>query len=209
MNNAGVLREHHKFLIIQMFRIIKETLKEMAMRLSANGVLAKPNDIWFLTWSELLALSRGETINTLALVESRRADLERYQKMTPPIILTSDGEAPVVKYQVEDAPEGALVGLPVSAGIVEGIVHVIHDPQAESLEPGEILVAPFTDPGWTPLFINASGLIMEIGGIMTHGSVVAREYSIPAVVGVRDATTELQTGQRVRIDGNRGIIEIL
>ncbi len=115
----------------------------------------------------------------------------------------------MVKYQVADAPPGALVGNPVSAGVVEGPVRVIRDPQTETLNPGEILVAPFTDPGWTPLFINAGGLIMEVGGIMTHGSVVAREYGIPAVVGVREATKILQTGQQVRMDGNRGVIEIL
>lgn len=86
---------------------------------------------------------------------------------------------------------------------------MIHDPQTETLAPGEILVAAYTDPGWTPLFINAAGLIMEIGGMMNHGSVVAREYGIPAVVGVREATKRLRTGQRVRLDGNRGIVEIL
>jgi pyruvate,water dikinase len=93
--------------------------------------------------------------------------------------------------------------------VVEGVVHVIRDPQRETLAPDEILVAEFTDPGWTPLFINASGLIMEVGGTLTHGAVVAREYGIPAIVGVREATTKLQTGQRVRVDGNRGIIEII
>lgn len=209
INEASVLREHHKFLIIQIFRIVKENLKQIAIHLTENNTLAKPDDIWFLTWTEIVALVDGKTLAVDELVSARRRDMLHYQKLTPPMILTSDGEAPVVKYQVEDAPDGALVGLPVSAGIIEGIVHVIHNPQTESLEPGEILVAPFTDPGWTPLFINAGGLIMEVGGIMTHGSVVAREYSIPAVVGVRNATTELQTGQRVRIDGNRGIIEIL
>ena len=86
---------------------------------------------------------------------------------------------------------------------------MIDDPQTETLNPGDILVAPFTDPGWTPLFINAGGLIMEVGGAMTHGSVVAREYGIPAIVGVRGATEALHTGQRVRIDGNRGVIELL
>ena len=101
-----------------------------------------------------------------------------------------------------------MVGTPVSAGVVEGTVRVIHDPQTEKLNLGEILVAVFTDPGWTPLFINAAGLILEIGGMMNHGSVVAREYGIPAVVGVRGATQRLQTGLRVRLDGNRGIIEI-
>ena len=209
MSEASVLREHHKFLIIQIFGTIKETLKSMAVSLTENNILAKPDDIWFLTWTELLALARGDNLNTRDLVTERRKNFARYQKMTPPVVLTSDGETPVVKYQVADAPEGALVGQPVSAGIAEGIVRIIHDPQTETLHAGEILVAPFTDPGWTPLFINASGLIMEVGGIMTHGSVVAREYSIPAVVGVRSATTELKTGQRVRLDGNRGVIEIL
>ena len=139
----------------------------------------------------------------------RRADLARYLKLTPPAVITSDGETPVVQYRLEDAPPGALLGNPVSPGIVEGVVHVIHDPASETLQPGEILVAPFTDPGWTPLFINAGGLVMDIGGALAHGSVVAREYGIPAVVGVRDATTKLKTGQRVRVDGNRGMIEIL
>lgn len=110
---------------------------------------------------------------------------------------------------MEDAPPGALVGNPVSPGVVEGVVRVVHDPHTETLHPGEILVAHFTDPGWTPLFIDAAGRIMEVGGAMNHGSVVAREYGIPAVVGVRDATKKLRTGQRVRLDGNRGIIEIL
>ena len=149
------------------------------------------------------------TTDWSSLIAQRRADLERYEKLTPPLIVTSDGEAPVVHYQIDDAPEGALLGNPVSPGVVEGVVHVIRDPQRETLAPDEILVAEFTDPGWTPLFINASGLILEVGGALTHGAVVAREYGIPAIVGVRDATTKLQTGQRVRVDGNRGIIEIL
>ncbi len=100
-------------------------------------------------------------------------------------------------------------GYQSEAGIIEGVAHVIHDPATETLRPGEILIAPFTDPGWTPLFINAAGLVMDIGGALAHGSVVAREYGIPAVVGVRGSTEKINTGQRVRVDGNRGIIEIL
>ncbi|MFQ5460281.1 MAG: PEP-utilizing enzyme, partial [Anaerolineae bacterium] len=132
-----------------------------------------------------------------------------YQKLTPPLVITSDGETPMVRYQMSDAPPGALLGSGVSAGVVEGVVRVIRDPQTETLLPGEVLVAEFTDPGWTPLFINAGGLIMEVGGTLNHGSVVAREYGIPAVVGVRGATHELHTGQRVRLDGNRGFVEII
>lgn len=208
-HEGSVLREHHKFYVIQGFRVIKETIKQVAAQLTEQGQLTQPDDVWFLSWPELLALTKDERSDVGALVAKRRADLQQYAKLTPPAVLTSDGETPAVKYHVADAPEGALVGNPVSAGVVEGTVHVIHDPQTESLSPGEILVASFTDPGWTPLFINAGGLIMEVGGAMTHGSVVAREYGIPAIVGVRAATTELKTGQRVRVDGNRGVIEIL
>lgn len=206
---ASVLREHHKFMMVKTIVLVKEALKTRAIELTADKKLSQPDDIWFLTLPELLALYRGEAIDTIELTSTRRKNQEYYQKISPPMVLTSDGETPVVNYQLADAPEGALLGNPVSPGIVEGIVHVIHNPQTETLLPGEILVAPFTDPGWTPLFINAGGLIMEIGGIMTHGSVVAREYAIPAIVGVRDATKLLKTGQKVRIDGNRGTIEIL
>ena len=204
---GSVLREHHKFLIIRQFRVIKETIKAAANQLTAAGQLLQPDDIWYLTWPELIALFEGRLTDTRATIETRRAAQRRYQGLTPPMIITSDGETPVARYHVDDAPPGALVGNPVSAGVVEGRVRVIHDPRQETIEPGDILVAAFTDPGWTPLFINAGGLITEIGGAMTHGSVVAREYGIPAVVGVRAATTQLQSGQAVRVDGNRGVIE--
>ncbi len=206
---AGGLREHHKFMAVKIFGMIKEILKKNAAQLVALKKLPQPEDIWFLTWAELLTIWDDETITWAKVVSQRRTALGRYQKMLPPMVITSDGESPVVRYQVADAPPDALVGNPVSAGVAEGIVHVIYDPQTETLKPGEILVTTFTDPGWTPLFINAGGLIMEVGGVMNHGSVVAREYGIPAIVGVRDATTILKTGQRVRIDGNRGIIEII
>jgi pyruvate,water dikinase len=123
--------------------------------------------------------------------------------------MTSTGEIPVARHAGAGVPAGALPGTPVSAGVVEGVARVVHDPQHEALLPGEILVAPFTDPGWTPLFIHAAGLVMEVGGMMTHGSVVAREYGIPAVVGVIDATHLIHTGQRVRVHGDGGYIEVL
>ncbi len=207
VQHGSVLREHHKFLIVQHFRTIKESIKQVAAQLTAEQKLTQPDDIWFLTWPELLAISGGNSADTPALIAKRRAAQPHYQKLVPPMVITSDGETPVVKYHVADAPPGALIGNPVSGGVVEGTVRVIHDPQTETVAPGDILVAPFTDPGWTPLFINAGGLIMEVGGAMTHGSVVAREYGIPAIVGVRDATKLLQTGQHVRVDGNRGVIE--
>lgn len=207
--NGSVLREHHKFLLVQMLRVAKEAVKEVGEQFVAEGKIRQPDDLFFLRWAELLAFTKGDLPNVQALIRQRRAEFTQYAHMTPPSILTSDGETPTAQYSVEDAPEGALIGNPVSPGIVEGIAHVIRDPLTETLAPGEILIAPFTDPGWTPLFINAGGLIMEIGGAMTHGSVVAREYGIPAIVGVSNATNVLQSGQRLRIDGNRGVIEML
>jgi rifampicin phosphotransferase len=105
--------------------------------------------------------------------------------------------------------ENTLVGEAVSPGVIEGRAHVVLEPQSARLEPGDILVCPSTDPGWTPLFLTAGGLVMEIGGMITHGSVVAREYGIPAVVGVHEATTRIKTGQWIRVDGNRGHVTIL
>ena len=209
MTEVGGMREHHKFMIIRLLAVIKEILKSNAIQLAAAKKLEQPDDIWLLTWGELFAIWDENSVDLDSQIAKRRADLERYEKLTPPLIVTSDGEAPVVRYQIDDAPEGALLGYPVSPGVVEGVVHVIRDPQRETLALDEILVAEFTDPGWTPLFINASGLILEVGGALTHGAVVAREYGIPAIVGVRDALTKLQSGQRVRVDGNRGIIEIV
>ncbi len=208
-DNGSVLREHHKFVIIQHFRTIKELVKAVGQQFVGEQKLVQRDDIWFLRWPEILRLSADDDFDVAPLIKQRREALTHYQNLTPPPILTSDGETPVANYQVADVAEGALLGNPVSPGVVEGVVHIIADPQRETIQPGEILVAKYTDPGWTPLFINAAGLITEIGGAMTHGSVVAREYSLPAVVGVRDATTILHNGQRVRIDGNRGVIDLL
>ena len=206
---VGGMREHHKFMLIRLLWVVKTILKENAAKLVASGKLSTANDIWFLTWEELLNIWDDGERSWHEIAAQRQTDLVRYQKLTPPVIITSDGEAPAAQYHVEDVPPGALVGNPVSPGIVEGVAHIIHDPTTEMLQPGEILVAPFTDPGWTPLFINAAGLVMDIGGALAHGSVVAREYGIPAIVGVHNATKTLKNGQRVRVDGNRGFIEIL
>ena len=101
--------------------------------------------------------------------------------------------------------EGVFQGTPVSPGVVEGRARIILDPTLSSeMTQGEILVAPVTDPGWTPLFLTAAGLVMEVGGAVSHGAIVAREYGIPAVVGVRDATSLIKTGDSIRVDGNEG-----
>ncbi|MCG8348652.1 MAG: phosphoenolpyruvate synthase [Chloroflexales bacterium] len=207
--NFMPLREHHKFLAIRLLALTKPVLREAGEQLQAEGRLDAPDDIWFLTLTEVFdALDRPAT-PLQKLVRERRSAFEHYQHLTPPRVMTSEGEIPVVKYEGAHAPVGALVGSPVSAGVVEGIAKVVLDPNTEMLDPGEILIAPFTDPGWTPLFVNAAGLVTEVGGLMTHGSVVAREYGIPAVVGVLDATKKIKTGQRIRVHGDAGYIELL
>lgn len=126
-----------------------------------------------------------------------------------PRLLLSDGRAFFNGIADDTSDATTLVGSPVSPGSVEGVAHVVFDPHAEQLAPGEILVCRGTDPAWTPLFLAAGGLVMEVGGLMTHGSVVAREYGIPAVVGVHEATTKLRSGQRIRVDGSSGRIMLL
>ena len=209
MVEVGGMREHHKFLAVRMFAFVREAVAEAADRLVERKVMDVPDDVWFLTWPELAALWDRAPTDLRERIARRRDAYAFDQRLTPPMVVTSDGEVPFVRYRRDGAPDGALVGNPVSAGVVEGPARVVRDPGHDQLVPGEILVAEFTDPGWTPLFINASGLVLEVGGALTHGAVVAREYGIPAVVGVRGATTTIRSGQRLRVDGDRGIVEVL
>ena len=123
--------------------------------------------------------------------------------------MTSDGEIITGKYKHEDLPAGAIAGLAVSSGIIEGRARVILNMEDADLEDGDILVTSFTDPSWTPLFVSIKGLVTEVGGLMTHGAVIAREYGLPAVVGVDNATKLIKDGQRIRVNGTDGYIEIL
>ena len=143
------------------------------------------------------------------LIRERKEAFKSYQALTPPRVLTSDGEVINGAYRRGNVPTGALVGLPVSAGTVEGRARVILQMGQAELEPGDILVTAFTDPSWSPLFVTVSGLVTEVGGLMTHGAVIAREYGLPAVVGVEDATRLIQDGQRIRVHGAEGYVEIL
>src|SRR4029079_4888054 len=143
------------------------------------------------------------------LIRQRADAFRSYQALTPPRVLTSEGEGIAGAYQRDDVPDGALVGLPVSAGTVEGRARVILDMADADLEAGDILVTAYTDPRWTPLFVAIAGLVTEVGGLMTHGAVIAREYGLPAVVGVEDATLLVRDGQRIRVHGTEGYVEFL
>jgi len=207
------LRESPKFLIVRLLGLLRAGLLENGQTLVAEGVLAQADDLFFLTLPELRALAAGESRSWQALVAARRERYAREQKRRQvPRLLLSDGHAfydGMLPSADEKVEEEVLVGSAVSPGVVEGMVRVVLDPHGVQLAPGEILVCPGTDPAWTPLFLPAGGLVMEVGGLMTHGSVVAREYGIPAVAGVHEATTRLKTGQRVRVDGTAGRVEIV
>ena len=206
--NLTPLREHHKFLAIQALALIKPIFVEAGEQLAGEGRLEAADDIWFLSIPEILKAFDKPDLTLEERVAERQTSFEHHKNLSAPRVITSEGEIPPLKLDI-NAPPGALVGSPVSAGVIEGVAKVILDPAQDALHPGEILVAPFTDPGWTPLFVNAAGLITEVGGLMTHGSVVAREYGIPAVVGVVNATGQIKTGQRLRVHGDAGYIELL
>jgi len=196
-------REAPKFHIIRLLATpSRELLKPVGRDLVARGRLSDEDDIFFLTLPEARRAAGGEDMR--ALVAARRVTYEReHARRRIPRLLLSDGtdaEAALVSIG-----EG-LRGSPASPGVVTGTARVIRSPAGAKLEPGEILVAPSTDPGWTPLFLTAGALVMEMGGMMSHGAVVAREYGIPAVVGVAGATEQITTGQRVTVDGSAGTV---
>ena len=200
------LRETPKFFIIRTMSVIKKSLLSIGASLVSRSILGDPSDVFYLRFMELTdSLDDDTSLN--GLVEERRTVFEREKlRRQIPRVITSTGE---VYFNSKHRDDSGITGTPVSPGTVEGIVRVLTTPSSDKLNPGEILVCPATDPSWTPLFLVAGGLVMEVGGLMTHGSVVAREYGIPAVVGVRDATTRLTTGQKIRVDGESGVISLI
>ena len=201
-------REYPKYGMVRRYFVYKRALLDEAERLVRAGVLREEEDIFFLRFQELRDVVRTNQVDD-ELIRRRKDAFRSYQTLTPPRVLTSDGEAVAGTYRRDDLPAGALAGLPVSAGTVEGRARIILDMAEADLEPGDILVTAHTDPSWSPLFVAIAGLVTEVGGLMTHGAVIAREYGLPAVVGVEHATHLIQDGQRIRVNGTDGYIEIL
>ena len=201
-------REYPKYFIVSRYFVYKQALLEEAERLVQAGVLREQEDCFYLTFHELHEVVRTNDVD-YELIAQRKDVFRSYQALTPPRVLTSEGEAIAGAYRREDVPAGALIGLPVSAGTIEGRARVILDMAEAELEPGDILVTAHTDPSWSPLFVAIKGLVTEVGGLMTHGAVIAREYGLPAVVGVEHATRLIRDGQRIRVHGTDGYVEIL
>ena len=201
-------REYPKYGMVSRYFVYKRALLKEAERLVQAHVLREKEDIFYLTFAELRGVVRTNHVDD-QLIHQRKDAFRSYQALTPPRVLTSDGEVITGAYRRDDVPAGALVGLPVSAGIVEGRARVILDMADADLEAGDILVTAYTDPSWSPLFVTIKGLVTQVGGLMTHGAVIAREYGLPAVVGVEDATRLIRDGQRIRVNGTDGYVEIL
>ncbi|WP_030273700.1 rifamycin-inactivating phosphotransferase [Streptomyces sp. NRRL B-24484] len=201
-------REYPKYDIVSRYFVYKQALLAEADRLVRAGVVAEREDVFHLTFQEFHEAVRSNRVDH-GLVARRKEAFRSYHALTPPRVLTSDGEALSGAYRRDDVPAGALVGLPVSAGTVEGRARVVLDMADADLDAGDILVTPFTDPSWSPLFVGIAGLVTEVGGLMTHGAVIAREYGLPAVVGVERAARLIRDGQRIRVHGTDGYVELL
>jgi pyruvate,water dikinase len=201
-------REYPKYGMMNRYFVYKQALLKEAEQLVQANVIHEKEDIYYLTFEELREVVRAHKLD-YQIISKRKDDYTFYEKLTPPRVITSDGEIITGKYKRENLPAQAIVGLSVSSGVIEGRARVILHMEDAELEDGDILVTSFTDPSWTPLFVSIKGLVTEVGGLMTHGAVIAREYGLPAVVNVENATKLIKDGQRIRVHGTEGYVEIL
>ncbi|KUG04882.1 phosphoenolpyruvate synthase [hydrocarbon metagenome] len=208
VRNFSGYREYPKYGMVNRYFIYKQALLKEAEQLVQEGVIQEKEDIYYLTFEELQEVVRTNKLD-YQIISKQKDEYKLYENLTPPRVITSDGETLSGAYERENLPAEAIAGLPVSSGVIEGRARVILNMEDADLEDGDILVTSFTDPSWTPLFVSIKGLVTEVGGLMTHGAVIAREYGLPAVVGVDHATKLIKDGQRIRVHGTEGYIEIL
>lgn len=208
LRNVIGFREYPKYSFIKRFQIYKNALLKEASLLAEKGILLDKEDIYYLTFEEFRDVVSTKKLD-YSIIVKRKAEYEVYEKLTPPRVMTSDGEIISGQYNTGNFPQGALVGVAVSSGVIEGRARVVLKLEDAVIEEGDILVTAFTDPSWTPLFVAVRGMVTEVGGLMTHGAVITREYGIPGVVGVENATKLIQDGQRIRVNGTEGYVEIL
>lgn len=204
-------REAMKYTWLLGLENARRVYRELGRRLAAAGHLKTADDVFWLRLQEVRAWAETGTVTwTQAALESREREWREWTNLRPPsLLIGSRGIEDANLLTVPLAGSRVLRGTPVSAGHAEGVARVITDPHHADLRPGEILVARYTDPAWTPLFFTAGALITEVGGVLSHGAVVAREIGLPAVAGVEDATSRIVTGRRVRVNATEGTVELL
>jgi pyruvate,water dikinase len=208
IRNLSGYREYPKYSMVSRYFMYKQALLKEAERLVQGGVIHEKEDIYYLSFEELREVVRTHKPD-YQIISKRKEEYRLFEKLKPPRVITSEGEIITGAYKRENIPAGAIVGLAVSSGAIEGRARVILNMEDADLEDGDILVTTFTDPSWTPLFVSIKGLVTEVGGLMTHGAVIAREYGLPAVVGVENATKLIKDKQRIRVFGTDGYVEIL
>ncbi len=204
-------REQLKDLCIRRIAFVRRVLLVFGQRLCEQGRLAVRDDIFFLEVSELEPVATGNaSFDWRERIASRRREYETNLKLNPPRVVNGRFDPNAPAWPVADAEAKHLTGIPVSPGIVTGPARVIlRANDREHVLPGEVLIAPATDPAWSPYFITAAGVVVEQGGMLSHGSIVAREYGLPAVTNVASATRVIRTGDLVQVDGNRGCVSVL
>lgn len=208
LRNFMGFREYPKYTFIQRYWIYKQALLKEAAKLVQKEIIREKEDIYYLSFEEYREVVRTNQLD-YSIIIRRKEEYEVYEKLTPPRVMTSEGEVISSKFNTGNIPRGALPGLPVSSGVIEGRARVVLKMEDTKIEDGDILVTTFTDPSWTPLFVSVKGLVTEVGGLMTHGAVIAREYGLPAVVSVENATKLIKDGQRIRVNGTEGYVETL
>jgi pyruvate,water dikinase len=203
------LREAPKHYGVIVFQRMRQAGLELGKRFARDGIINSPNDVFFLEWPELQALARGKRpgADLSARVRERREQYSSFKTERAPGFLRSDGVPVIEGAPSEMSQDGTLRGAPASAGQAAGPVRILREPDPRAMCEGDVIVMEFADPGWTPLFPRAAAVVMEVGGLMCHAAVVAREMGIPAVFGVSDATRILTDGQRVTVDGTAGIVK--
>jgi pyruvate,water dikinase len=201
-------RETMKSQAVRYFALVRSLSLDLGGRLRRRGVLAREEDIFFLEMGELEGAASG-TLDPRPLIDGRRQEHDRNAAYDPPAIVFGRFHPEESAPEVVDGRSGILRGLGVSPGKAAGKARVILDPGKDQVLPGEVLVAPFTDPSWAPCFLNAAAIVIDQGGLLSHGSIVAREYGIPCVVNVGPATKVLRTGQEIEVDGDLGVVRLL
>ncbi|WP_330587996.1 PEP-utilizing enzyme [Anaerocolumna sedimenticola] len=201
-------REYPKYYIVRRYQLYKNALLREADHLAKRQIIKEREDIFYLYFDELCEGMKSNKIND-NIIQKRKEDYIRFDKLTPPRIMTSDGFVPQTGLAKHSIPDGALSGIPVSSGVIEGRARVILTVDEANIEEGDILITRFTDPSWTPLFVTIKGLVTEVGGFTTHGAVITREYGLPGVVGVENATKLIKDGQKIRVNGTEGYVEII
>jgi pyruvate,water dikinase len=197
--------------VVRQLAFMRRVLLALGQRLKEQGILSCRDDIFFLEISEIEPVATGgASFDWHERIALRRREYEKNLKLNPPPFVVGKFDPNAPNWPMANTDAKLLTGIPVSPGIVTGSARVIlRADEHEQVLPGEILIAPFTDPAWSPYFITAAGLVVEQGGILSHGSIVAREYGLPAVTNVASATRVIRTGDLVQVDGNRGCVSVL